>query len=220
MPTNDEQKLVKMMALANDPANNQNERDSALAHALKWAARKGLDIAQLESVQSGVHAMGKKIRFSNPNSKFKGRLYSIIANSYNCRGVIINAKNTVYHYFGYKSDLDWTDSLFDILWAHGVFELAHTDIPEYVHGKTFSHSFWLAYCVKIRQRLAEARNEAVSGTGAELVLVNRAKDAETALHDNYKHITRGAGIVANSASGWAAGTMAGERANLGRATIE
>jgi hypothetical protein len=53
-------------------------------------------------------------------------------------------------------------------------------------------------------------------TGAELVLVTRGKAVNDKMNTDYPHLGKVAKRYIRSASGWAAGTIAGERASLGK----
>lgn len=207
--------LRGILNLANDMSTTQGEREKALQRALKFAAAHGIDIAMLEQETTGNLVISKRIKFTKPFAKDKGRLWGVISRSFGCKSVRYPAAN-VYRTYGYKSDLGMADTLFDLLWEHGCIELGMAEVPYYVSAKSFSTAFWAGYENEISNRLDQARNIAVAETtGAELVLVSRKNAVEDEFNKQNPNLRSGQTRYIRSASGWSAGTQAGQRANLG-----
>lgn len=210
--------LRHMMKLAKREDGNEAESAKAMAKALAFAERHGLDIAMMEAEQEGNLVQDKKIFFRNPGALEKARLFGIIGRHFNCTLVKIGKAR---HIFGYQNDLNLVDVLFDLLWDHGTYELGIADVPHWYSAgekKSFTTSFWYAYQEKIADRLHQSKNAilAEAGTGAELVLVKRADDAEEAMNKRYSNLVyQNASRTVRSLRGMTAGTQAGERANLG-----
>jgi hypothetical protein len=208
--------LRGMLKLSTDTGTTQGERDHALDRALAFAAKHGIDIAMLEAETTGNLVISKRIAFRNPFAKDKGRLWSVVARHFGCDSIIISMKSNITRTYGYRSDLGLADTLYDLLWDHGCYELGMAVVPEYVSGRSFSTAFWAGYQSKISQRLNQAKNVAMAETtGAELVLASREDAVNNELAKDYpstRKIQRG---YIRSASGWSAGNAAGERASLG-----
>src|SRR5690348_14356472 len=148
--------LRKMMKLANEEITTKGEAGEALARAIQFAADHQLDMAMIQSEETGNLVTDKRILFRNPGAIEKARLYAYIAQHFNCRIIHPASKSKIDHIFGYANDINLTDVLFDLLWEHGCKELDAADIPEYYRAadkKSFATSFWLAYRSKIYDRL-------------------------------------------------------------------
>jgi hypothetical protein len=207
--------LRAMMAKSNG-TDNEHERETYLNQALAFAAKHGIDIAMLEAETTGNLVISKRIAFRNPFAKDKGRLWGIVARHFGCHSVITSSKSNIYRTYGYRSDLGLADTLYDLLWGHGCYELGLADIPAYVSARSFSTAFWAGYQFKIKDRLNQAKNVAITETtGAELVLANREYAVDNEIAKDYPRLRKMQSRYIRSASGWSAGNAAGERASLG-----
>lgn len=207
--------LRQMMAMANNDGASEKERATYLEKALAFAAKHGIDIAMLEAETTGNLVISRRFGFTRPFAKDKARLWSVVSHHFGCHSVVYSGN--VYRTYGYASDLGLADTLFDLLWEHGCNELGMAVVPEYVSARSFSTAFWAAYQSTIHSRLKLSKEAAVAETtGAALVLVSRENAVNDEIAKNHGELrsvnTR---RYVRSMSGWAAGTDAGERANLG-----
>jgi hypothetical protein len=206
---------LRAMLAKSRGTDNSLEQETYFNQALTFAAKHGIDIAMLQEETTGNLVISKKIAFRNPFAKDKGRLWSVVTRHFGCHSVITSSKNNIYRTYGYSSDLGLADTLYDLLWDHGCYELGLADVPAYVSGRSFSTAFWAGYQFKIRDRLNQAKNTAVAETtGAELVLANREDAVDDEIAKDYPRLRKAQSRYIRSASGWSAGSAAGERANL------
>jgi hypothetical protein len=165
------------------------------------------------------------------------------------------AQNSTYIYaYGYDTDIDVVETLFvsllgqmtqasarylasgayksDTVYREGHYDRNYNWKPggyRPVHGSTARISFQEAFAIRVGQRLALARKDAVSavqqetptsnGTGAELVLASKA----LAVRDHYQRVSgakgsyKGGSNTARSRVAASAGREAGDRARISQA---
>lgn len=213
--------LLNIKAKA-DGTDNAAERETFLAQMIALADQHGVDIAMLEASTKANPVRNKRIMFNNPFALAKSRLYSIIAQHFNCQVIFPRGNQKIHHLFGFQNDLSLADMLFDMLWEFGLREMedavkAHGVFYRQGAKREFTTSFWAAFQYKISSRLAMSRQAHLAETtGAELVLVKRSEDVQEAVTEEYPslRIVRSSRSV-RSMSGYSAGLAAGEKANLG-----
>lgn len=214
--------MAKAKSLRNPDGTNSPESEAYFTRALELADKHGVDVAMLEASASAViNVINKRLFFKNPFAIEKQRLFGIIARHFNCQIVFPGERGRISHVFGFPNDLSLTDVLFDLLWEFGASELeaavARQTFYNAGHRKRFVTSFWYAYQAKIADRLRMSRvAHLVKTTGAELVLVRRTEEVTDAKNTEYTKLTTVRSYRSvTSAAGLAAGTAAGNKANLG-----
>lgn len=113
---------------------------------------------------------------------------------------------------GYPTDIDFVLSLVASLYLHRELELGRAPNPYNEHGKSFNHSFRLAFARRIYTRLVELFAQAAEHENGAVVLYNRGKEVELYVKATIK--TRKTTISSNSQSGAASGREAANRASL------
>jgi hypothetical protein len=117
---------------------------------------------------------------------------------------------------GFPSDIAFCEALYANLLLHRENELSRAVKPGWEHGKSFNHSFRLAYGARVGKRLEafHAHNVQSAGTGTELVLRNKDAAVNDFLSEAHKKITKSAPVRFTSAVGAVQGRNAAERADV------
>lgn len=117
---------------------------------------------------------------------------------------------------GFPSDLAFVQELYAslVLQREKFLRIAKVDMPHWDNGKSFGHSFRVAYGSRVYYRLQEAKQETVKSTGKELVFVGKQSEVDDAVADLFGKLKKGRAIRMNSQAGMAAGDAAGNRASL------
>jgi|SRR6185437_12283039 len=214
--------ITSLFAKAEDPTIPEDERNALTDKALGLMAEKGIDDAMLAEAGHLKDEMSNKIiSFDAPYAATKARLYAAIARSFRCVVVQLRGKQG-YHVFGWRSDIEKTDDLYDYVLKYGVWSLnqAMEDRDPFEHLKTFTVSFWDGFMVTITRRLTEMnRQENVkanaANTGTALVLVKREAAVNKAVSKVFPRLTH-TSRYGNGGSGYGAGKAAGNAMGLGR----
>lgn len=214
--------IQALFAKAADISIPERERESYRDMALSKMAEKGINDAMLADSGSVKDEMSDKTFSLNaPYAATKGRLYAAIARSFRCVVVQLRHKQG-YQIFGWKSDIEKTDDLYDYVLKYGVWSLnqAMEDRDPFENLKTFTVSFWDGFMSVITQRLTEMnRQENVkanaANSGTALVLVKREAAVNARVHQVYPRLTTTT-RYGNGGSGYGAGKAAGAAMGLGR----
>jgi hypothetical protein len=129
------------------------------------------------------------------------------------------------HLFGYGSDLERVEVLYTSLLLQATTQMMRTPTPPLETKAAFRRSWLAGFTAAVGRRLREAeRQAATEAAGAaaptgstrsvELVLADRSRAAEAAMHAAYPRLTTGRRRTL-SGSGARSGYSAGQRADLG-----
>lgn len=181
-----EAKIAKIMERANHSGTPQNERDLCLIQAMELAAKWGIDIALIEQGKPSL-INDKEFRFGPPRHKDKAYLFGILARGCNCEFILIKPKETLYHIFGYQSDIERADALYKILWPQVITQIAWVQAKPWENLTELRKDWFRGFAHSIRDRLAEANSkaEADSEPGTALVLVNRKAEVDRSVAKAY-----------------------------------
>ncbi len=201
------------------------EAEAFTAKAQELMTRHRIDRAVLEA-SSGAGsdtASGRRLLVDDPYADAKAMLLQAICEANDGRAVWSKGLgfSTV---FAFPDELDIIEDLFTSLLVQATRALRREGTKQDGAGrsrtKRFRRSFLVAFATRIGQRLAEASDavvaEAEQATGRSLVpvLAGRAEAAHDAAAEAFPE-TRRFAANASDGEGWFAGTMFGDRADLG-----
>ena len=201
------------------------EAEAFTAKAQELMTRHRIDRAVLEaSSGSGSDtASGRRLLVDDPYADAKAMLLQAICGANDGHAVWSKGLgfSTV---FAFPDELDIIEDLFTSLLVQATKALRREGAKQDASGrsrtKRFRRSFLVAFATRIGQRLAETSDAAVAeaeqATGRSLVpvLAGRAEAAHDAATEAYPE-TRPFAANATDGEGWFAGTMFGDRADLG-----
>lgn len=229
------QKLIAQAEGTNHEAEAQTFFDKAEELMLKYA----IDEATLEAARvrnGGVAILPIKDTFvysaNEANKPGKVRLIGDIARAHDVKVVYMRSgakyagqkREQKVIMFGFPSDLDFTKLLYTSLVLQGESAASRayktTGGDGYTSRYVWMRSFFDAFTTTTGRRIVEARRRATetvraTGTGAELVLVDRSKAVSALLNETFPRLgTMRATAVRQTNGALAAGHAAGERADI------
>ena len=214
----DYQAIVESLMLkASDKSVTEAESQALMDKAMKLMAEKGITAILRENAGTeGI--INRLIPFSNPYSVVKRRLYTSIATVFRCSCILMGGS---IHVFGYRSDLDKAEDLYNYLLQFGYSKLQEamaTRDPFATNAKSFTVQFWNGFMYRVTVRLIEMNKEATaeaesSNPGTAMVLVSRKDQVEKAMHVEYPR-TRKTTYRAKGNDGYWSGQDAGNQAGL------
>jgi hypothetical protein len=198
------------------------EAEAFAAKAQALMSRYSIDAAFLDQRRDPGHASGvrtRRVHLDHPYTKEKVHLLSQIGSANRVRVVYaeFHATATI---VGFGADLDLVELLFTSLLVQATTALNHAT-AEFGRGSTtaFRKGFWLAYAVRVGERLAqadqEARAEAQAEYGAALLplLAERAEAVDAVIDELFGSLkTMRSRSV--DAQGWHAGRTAADLASF------
>ena len=200
------------------------EAEAFTVKAQELMARHRIDRAVLEDASSrGDAPAGRRLFIDDPYADAKALLLQVICEANGGHGVWSKGMgfSTV---FAFDDELDIIDDLFTSLLVQVTAALRREGSKQDRWGRSrttrFRRSFLVAFAHRIGQRLREATDAAVADAEAETgrslvpVLASRAAAAQDAAADAFPEVT-GFAASATDGEGWFAGTMFGDRADLG-----
>jgi hypothetical protein len=194
---------------------------TAKAQALMSAYSIDEALLRQENVERGTVAPNRRlIKLEKPYLKQKAHLLSHIANANNSR-VVWNVYLGEATLFGFDADLDLIEILYTSLLVQADAAMRAAGPQESAWGasstRSFRSSFLYAFGIRIGQRLREAQANAleVAGSGAALVVRSQLERVERAVTEAYPQARSSNATTISNASGWAAGTRAADRADIG-----
>ena len=220
-------KLLTKAEGASTPA----EAETYTAKAVELMARHGIDAALLAAAQPGRDEIGaQRIVMDDPYSAGKARLLAWTASALRCRAVLHSApggKVAAVTVFGFASDRERVELLFTSLLLQATSQLVRLR-PSW-RGESvaaYRRSWLYGFGAEVHRRLTEAEERAerehvvpaAEGRGLALVLADRSDRVERAYAEAFPGLGR-ARRVTFSGSGYAHGTDAGRRADLGRGAV-
>ncbi len=199
------------------------EAEAFTAKAQELMARHALDRAMLEGdTGSAGGPGGRRIATDDPYAQSKSLLLDKVATANRCRSVWSGSLgfSTV---FGHEGDLDGVELLYTslLVQATRVVAGAGPQVDRWGRSSTrsFRKSFYVAYAIRIGERLRESAAAAeAAGTeahGAALLPVLAARDeAVDEATDRAYPTTEMYSVGASNGAGWIAGTTAADQAQL------
>lgn len=222
--------LTKVRALLAQAESTTFEAEAATftAKAQELMARHAIDAALLWGRSDHRQSPGMvRITVDEPYLRAKTNLLHVVAARSSCRSVYYRGYAFV-AVIGFEHDLLATETLYTslLVQAQLAVQAAGAAAPAGAHERSrgFRSSFLHAYAHRVGQRLAEVNEQVqaeatAGGGGADLlpVLADRAEQIEAWMASELGPLRRQRASSPMDASGWAAGSRAANRADLGRA---
>jgi Protein of unknown function (DUF2786) len=224
-------RIRKLLAKA-ERAGTPEEARTYTEKAVELMARHGVDAALLAAAEPGRDEIGaSRVELADPYSAGKARLLGWTAAALRCRAVLHQAgggRVGAVTVLGYRSDRERVEVLFTSLLLQAARELARCRPVRPGESVAAYRRSWLhGFAVEVYRRLADAEERAAAGAGGAagggtagraeqtaLVLADRQARVDRAYAEAFPALGRGR-RPSLSGSGFAAGTAAGERADLG-----
>jgi hypothetical protein len=231
-------RVRKILAKAEDPAATAEEAQTYTAKAAELIAAYGIDRALLAEQVPESDLVGDRVVVVDPPYALdKAGLLSTVAVSLRCAAVRRDrhmrdqggrrVKQISLHLFGYDSDLLRVEVLYTSLLLQATSQLMRAPVPPWESAAAFRRSWLAGFTAAVGGRLRAAEqavaDAAESGPdhgsrSVELVLLDRTRAAESAMHSEYPDL-RVARRRELSGSGGGFGYRAGRRADLGCARM-
>jgi len=199
------------------------EAEALTAKAQELMARHSIDHAMLAGARTDEVAGSIDLVVANPYASPKASLLGVIAHANRCEAVWSPhlGRATV---FGFDVDLEIVEILYTSVLVQATASMvaagSHVDAHGRSRTRSFRSSFLLSYAARIGERLAQAAatatHEATAAHGAALVPVLAARDEQVrAAVAEVFPVTRSQRTSVSNGSGWRAGRVAADQANLG-----
>jgi Protein of unknown function (DUF2786) len=199
------------------------EAETFAAKAQELMTRYSIDAAVLDGRHGDDLAAGvrsRRIHLDNPYAKEKVELLATVGAVNRVRVVWddVYAMATV---VGFPADLDVTDMLFTSLLVQAARSLAEASAAiGRGSSPAFRRGFWIAYAVRVGERLDEAKQQAASeaestyGTSLVPLMAERSAAVASVVEELFKY-TKPMKARSVDAQGWHAGRTAADLASLG-----
>jgi Protein of unknown function (DUF2786) len=218
--------IRKLLAKAERAATGA-EAETYTAKAMELMARHGVDAALLAVTRPGTDRIGpQRIEMQDPYSAGKARLLGWTAAALGCRWVLHGARGgkvAAVTVFGHASDRQRVELLYTSLQLQATTQLVRVRPARPAESVAAYRRSWLhGFAVEVHRRLstaeeraaADAATPAADGPSVALVLADRREQVDRAYAAAFPRLATARRAVL-SGSGFAAGTRAGERADLG-----
>ncbi|MFC7331413.1 hypothetical protein [Marinactinospora rubrisoli] len=220
----DVQKLVAaLLTKAADPATTPAEREACEQRADLLVARYGVERAMAAANGDTDEIINKVINLKNPRARAKARLTYRLATAMRCDAVREVGATTV-HVFGYASDMERLEAVYpavELQMLSGVERITEDEVPGHLTIRRFRDGWLKGFADRVGLRLRAAEQQAVQeagdadGRSTALVLVDRSRRVTAAMEAAFRGQLRTTRSRAN-ASGYTAGSAAGDRADIGQ----
>jgi hypothetical protein len=204
------------------------EADALTAKAQQLMSRHAIDAAMLAELRAdGAAPEHRRLRVDRPYASAKVQVLAGVATANRCQ-VVCSRSGELAHVFGFPVDLDVVEVLYTSLLLQATTAMAaagrRTDNRGRSRTRSFRHAFLLAFATRVAERLEDATRMAVAKAEAEAetalvpVLDHRTAEVDRAVQDAFPRLgTRRLSV--SSTDGLAAGRRAGDRADLGTASM-
>jgi hypothetical protein len=215
----------KLLAKA-ERAATAAEAQTYTAKAVELMARHGIDAAMLAAADPARDEIGPlRIPVGDPYSAGKARLLGWTAVALGCRWVMhrgLGGRVAAVTVFGHAADRQRVEVLFASLQMQATRELVRLRPPRRGESVAAYRRSWLhGFATEVHRRLVDAERAAAAAAGATgtgppvaLVLADRRHAVESAFAAAFPRLGTARRPVL-SGSGFAAGALAGEQADLG-----
>ncbi len=201
------------------------EREVFAAKAQDLMTRYSIDAALLDQrhgEQLGAGVRKRRFHLDNPYATEKVYLLATVARLNNVK-IVYEDRFAMATAIGFPTDIELSDLLFTSLLvqaAKGLQDLVASAGKGRTSSPAFRRAYWVAYGVRIGERLTEAQaqatQEAEAMHGGALVLVMKEREeAVTAVTDELFKNTKKMKTRQLDSDGWDAGRAAAGTANLG-----
>lgn len=218
------ERIMALLAKAEDPAVTEAEADSFREKAYELIAKYGVDQAKLraEMGAKGAHdeLTTKVVKLSGTYVKDQILMFNGISKALGTH-LIQKAKDAAV-VFGYQSDIERVEMLFSSLWLQASAKVAKTPAPLGETRVRFVKSFMSAFTYTVYQRLLEAEQRAQgTGTGYDLVVRDKGRAVQRFMQEwlSAQGLRSGRTSVKRSSSGKSSGEAAGRTADIGQTRV-
>jgi len=202
------------------------ERELAAQRAAEMMAKYAVDQVMLGTTRPADDPMERRVvRLEGSYQRPKGTLLNAVAIAMNVKSV---RDQDVVYVFGRRSDLERFEFLFTHLLLQGVHGCASARPARRSYSsmtggqvRSFRSAWFYGFAARIHERLTAGREEALRehrGTGAELVLMDRASAALAAAREMFPDLRQSRRVQVNAA-GFDAGHAAGGSADLNQPRV-
>lgn len=177
----------------------QSESTPYPAESETFAAKAAEMMAAYGVTESLLAAAGSKddpiesrgIRIRAPHFHAKVLLMSSIAQPLSCR--VVHDRRSLAIIYGHRSDVDRVEYLFDLLLMQVQRMLADVEPMDGTTLSAYRRSWVLGFAARVMERMEAGRKIATdrAGTGAELVLVDRAAAVQKRIADELGEVPTG-----------------------------
>ncbi|MEV4642751.1 DUF2786 domain-containing protein [Actinoplanes sp. NPDC049548] len=219
-------KIRALLAKAENPAATPAESEAYTAKATELIQKWGLEEAMKDAAEEvTLRAADRIMAMEGHYQRDKADLLWGIANAMGCQGVVIpkghrGSTAVAVHLFGMDGDLDRVDLLFTSLLVQAAHGMA-TAQPwsSSANIKAYRRSWLAGFRRAVTRRLEAQRRRAAdeTGPGTDLVLADRSALVKARRDEVYPKTVRRPRRL--TGSGFHSGYAAGQRANLGGASV-
>lgn len=227
MSGRDYMRIVQGLLAKAQSTDHPDEADAFLAKAQRLMADHAIDEAMLAAATPADRAVATSITVmcEAPYATAKAVLLSGIADTNGCKAIrTATGANQTIVVFGFDTDLAHVHALY----THLSVQATRAVLAEPDTTRKFRHAFLIAFASRVNGRLKQARAQAqatyqqqhssADGQSVALVLADRRRDVDRAVTEQFPQ-TRTSRATASSLHGMAAGTLAGNRADLGQGRL-
>lgn len=218
------------LELSLDEGATKEEREHARETAMRLMSLYGIEHAHLVADGKATDEIGvTKIELTDPYSFAKGRMLGFIADALRCKPLFTRSRGQRYEEMtivGAASDRERVEMLYTSVLVQAYQGLGRVSGPSAARTKVLRSSYLVAFGHRVGERLTEIERATIaedvvsSGTGAEVVLVDRKAQVEVAFDALFGGTTKTVGKSRRySESAWRAGVDGANRADLGQSRV-
>jgi hypothetical protein len=223
------EKVRKLLTKAEAEGVTPQEAEALTGKAAELMAKYGIDRALLAATRPETDKPGDRIiDIENPWARVQAHLLCGLAAAMRCQAVMLptTSGGSRIHLFGFQSDLERVDVLHTSILLQMFNGLRHAEVPAWSRSvRAYRRSWLLGFASTVIARVKDAERSAVSEAPAPAA---GGKTAVVAIAD--RNLVIGANLkaaypktrstrVTYSGSGYSQGSAAGQRANIGGASV-
>lgn len=219
-------KVRKLLAKAEDPACTPEEAEALTAKAAALIAKYGIDQALLDARAERRQEVGNRlVQLEAPYLREKAYLLHVVAAALRCRSIRLERRTAEglrisVHLFGFASDVAGVELLFASLLVQAARGLLREPVPPGEQPAAWRRSWLVGFGSAVAQRFAASAPRAEAAEpGTALVLADRDRAVDLAVAAAYPDVRAGRRRRLTG-GGFAAGSAAGRRADLGGVRVD
>ncbi|MEV8512957.1 DUF2786 domain-containing protein [Dactylosporangium sp. NPDC051484] len=219
-------KVRKLLAKAEDPACTPQEAEALTAKAAALIAKYGIDQALLDAREERPQAVGNRlVELAAPYLREKAYLLHVVAAALRCRSIRLERRSAEglrvsVHLFGFESDVAGVELLYASLLVQAARGMLREPVPPGQQAAAWRRSWLVGFGSAVARRFAAASSAAEPAEpGTALVLADRERAVDVAVATAYPNVRTGRRRRL-SGGGFEAGSVAGQRADLGGVRVD
>lgn len=228
-----DEKILRRVRALSDIASREStpegEREAAMQKAMELMALYGITQAHLVSEGKATDEIGRTdIAITDPYSYPKVLLVHNLAEALRCKAIITKQSGKRYQrvaVIGAESDRERVEFLYTSLLVQALRGLARVNGYSAADTKVRRSNYLRGFGFRAGERLKEIEratiqeDAATSGTGAELVLLDRSTLVERAYRDMFPDAHKTKSSYRRNNAAWSQGTNDANRADLGQSRV-